>query len=52
MATSDFANLPKKCFICDYLWNSRVEVPKACPNCKQRNYKRGMKLGVDLFAQG
>ena len=53
MATSDFANLPKKCFSCGYQWKSRVEFPKACPMCKQRNYdrKKGLK-GGDLFAQG
>ena len=26
----------KECIFCEYAWQSRVEMPKACPRCKRR----------------
>lgn len=28
----------KLCIKCGYSWNSRIERPKSCPNCKSRNW--------------
>ena len=25
-----------ECIKCDYIWESRVEIPKECPRCKSR----------------
>lgn len=28
----------KKCLICGYSWNSKVEHPKQCPSCKRMDW--------------
>lgn len=30
-----------KCVKCGYEWDGRVKVPKECPDCKSRNWKKG-----------
>lgn len=28
-----------RCRKCGYIWEARVQEPKACPECKSRNWK-------------
>ena len=30
----------KKCKVCKYEWNSRVDKPKSCPECKSRSWNK------------
>ncbi len=30
----------QKCSKCEYEWESRVEVPKECPACKNRHWNK------------
>ena len=34
------------CKKCGYSWISRIEQPKECPNCKNRNWEVEKKKGV------
>jgi rubrerythrin len=35
--------MQKECLICGYLWDARKDNPKACPECKSRNWDKEKK---------
>lgn len=32
--------MKKKCLLCKYEWESKLEEPRACPNCKRYDWNK------------
>jgi predicted Zn-ribbon and HTH transcriptional regulator len=43
LSKTEKSNGMKECKVCGYKWISRKLNPKACPECKSRNWAKGKK---------